>query len=142
MKDRVFFDSNIFVYSVDGKNPEKMKIAQNLISNASSEGTAIISTQNLQEFYNATTKKLNRDKNDAKLDVEDFSEMFPVVQINVPLITKAVDLQIRYQLSFYDALIVATASKENCVICYSEDLNNGQIYDGVKIVNPFQPMLR
>lgn len=137
MNDKIFFDSNIFVYSVDGENPEKMKIAQNLISEASNEGNAIISTQNLQEFYNATTKKLKRDKNDAKLDVEDFAEMFPVVQINVPLITKAVDLQVRYQLSFYDALIIATASKENCVICYSEDLSNGQIYDGVKIVNPF-----
>lgn len=137
MNDKIFFDSNIYIYSVDNNNPEKMKIAQNLISDASNEGNAIISTQNLQEFYNATTKKLNRDKNEAKLDIEDFAQMFPVVQINVPLITKAVDLQVRYQLSFYDALIVATASKENCVICYSEDLNNGQIYDGVKIVNPF-----
>lgn len=64
MNDKIFFDSNIFVYSVDSKNPEKMKVAQNLISEASNEGNAIISTQNLQEFYNATTKKLLRDKND------------------------------------------------------------------------------
>lgn len=137
MKDKVFFDSNIFVYGSDTTCPEKMKTAQTLIASVAEEGNGVISTQNLQEFYNASTKKLHRNKNDVKENVEQFAQIFPVVQINVPLITKAVDLQIRYQLSFYDALIVATASKENCVICYSEDLNNGQIYDGVKIVNPF-----
>ena len=137
MKDKVFFDSNIFVYYADQRYPEKMNIAQNLINSVFREGNGVISTQNLQEFYNASTKKLHRDKSEVRRNVEDFAEIFPVVQINVPLITKAVDLQVRYQLSFYDALIIATASKENCVICYSEDLSNGQIYDGVKIVNPF-----
>lgn len=137
MTDKVFFDSNIFVYGSDKACPDKMKIARNLIASVAEKGNGVISTQNLQEFYNASTKKLRRDKNEVKENVEQIAELFPVVQINVPLITKAVDLQIRYQLSFYDALIVATASKENCVICYSEDLNNGQIYDGVKIINPF-----
>lgn len=64
MKDKVFFDSNIFVYYVDERDPEKMDIAQNLINSVCREGNGVVSTQNLQEFYNASTKKLHRDKNE------------------------------------------------------------------------------
>ena len=137
MKDKVFFDSNIFVYTGDASNPEKSEIAKKLIENVANEGNGVISTQNLQEFYNASTKKLHRDKNNVKLDIEDYSSIFPVVQVSIPIILKAIDIQIKYQLGFYDSLILSTASYENCVVCYSEDLSDGQIVDGVKVVNPF-----
>lgn len=136
-KNRVFFDSNIFVYAGDSSNPEKSKIAQKLIKTVANEGNGVISTQNLQEFYNASIRKLHRDKNAVKLDVEDYSSIFPVTQISIPIILKAIDIQIKYQLGFYDSLILSTASYENCVVCYSEDLSNGQIVEGVKVINPF-----
>ncbi|MCQ2241697.1 PIN domain-containing protein [Treponema sp.] len=135
--NKVFFDSNIFVYTGDSSNPEKSEIAKKLLESVANEGNGIISTQNLQEFYNASTKKLHRDKNTVKLDIEDYSSIFPVVQVSIPIILKAIDIQIKYQLGFYDSLIISTASYENCVVCYSEDLTDGQIVDGVKVINPF-----
>lgn len=137
VNDKVFFDSNIFVYSVDNDEPSKKSIAQKLLSNAAKNKKAIISTQNLQEFYNAVTKKHRKTKKDAKLDVENFAHSFPIQQITPSIIFKAIDIQIKNKLSFYDSLIISTASKNGCVVCYSEDLNAGQIIEGVKVINPF-----
>lgn len=135
--NKVFFDSNIFIYSVDKDEPEKQKISKELLSKAMKNGNGIISTQNLQEYYNATTRKFKREKDEAKQDVQAFSEAFPVQEITPSIIIKAIDIQIKNTLSFYDSLIISTASKNGCVVCYSEDLNNGQVIDGVKVVNPF-----
>lgn len=135
--NKVFFDSNIFVYSVDNDEPSKKAIAQQLLSEAAIAKRGIISTQNLQEFYSAVTRKHRKTKEDAKLDVETFSKAFPVQQITPAIILKAIDIQIKNAVSFYDSLIISTASRSGCVVCYSEDFNAGQIIDGVKVINPF-----
>lgn len=135
--NKVFFDSNIFVYTMDDNDPRKKMIATNLIKDYENSDKVVISTQNLQEFYNVSTKKLHIEKNIAKSAVDYLSKSFPVVQVSIPIILKAIDIQIKYQLGFYDSLILSTASFENCVVCYSEDLSDGQIVDGVKVVNPF-----
>jgi len=135
--NKVFFDSNILIYSIDKDEPEKQQIAKNLLSFAVEKENGVISTQNLQEFYNASTKKIKRTKEDAKLDVEVFASTFPVVQISPSIIIKAIEIQIKNTLSFYDSLIISAASNSGCVVCYSEDLNNGQIINGVKVINPF-----
>lgn len=136
-KDKVFFDSNIFVYTMDNNDPQKKEIASNLIKEYENSDKVVISTQNLQEFYSASTKKLRIEKNVVKSAVDYLSKSFPVVQVSIPIILKAIDIQIKYQLGFYDSLILSTASYENCVVCYSEDLTDGQIVDGVKVINPF-----
>lgn len=137
MKDKVFFDSNIFIYTMDNNDPQKKEIATNLINEYKDSKKVIISTQNLQEFYNASTRKLHIEKNTVKSAVDYLSKSFPVTQVSIPIILKAIDIQIKYQLGFYDSLILSTASYENCVVCYSEDLSNGQIVEGVKVINPF-----
>lgn len=137
MTDKIFFDSNIFVYAMDNNEPRKKQIASKLIKEYKNSNSVIISTQNLQEFYNASTKKLHIEKNIVKSAVDYLSKSFPVVQISIPIILKAIDIQIKYQLGFYDSLIISTASYENCVVCYSEDFSNGQIVEGVKVINPF-----
>ncbi len=63
--------------------------------------------------------------------------IFEVVQISPELIEKAVDRSVLSQLSFWDALIVAASAASGCTTIYSEDLNAGQLIDGVRIVNPF-----
>ena len=134
---KVFFDTNILVYSADAKNPKKQLIAASLLEKASIEKTGLISTQSLQEFYNAATKKLKLTKQAAKEYVELFSKQFPVKEISIPLILNAVDISIKHKLSFWDSLIISTANETGCVVVYSEDMNNGQIIDGTKILNPF-----
>lgn len=137
VNNKVFFDSNIYVYTWDEKDLRKKDIARNLIKNHMEDKTAIISTQNLQEFYNASTKHLGVDKEKAKEAVDYLSQAFPVIQITPSIIIKAIEIQIRNTLSFYDSLIISSASKNGCVVCYSEDMNNGQIIEGVKVINPF-----
>ena len=66
-----------------------------------------------------------------------FTELFPVVQISIPLILGAIDISIKDDLSFWDSLILSAANDTECIVVYSEDLNNGQIIGGTKILNPF-----
>lgn len=72
----------------------------------------------------------------AKRVVQSFT-IFEVVQISPALIEQATDRSVLSQLSFWDALIVAASASSGCTIIYSEDLNAGQLIDGVRIVNPF-----
>ncbi len=136
-KTKVFFDSNILIYFADGADPQKQQIAEKLIKNAVINDNGVISTQSLQEFFAATTRKLMCSKEKAKDYLEIFKDSFAVEQISVTHILKAVDICIKNQFSFWDSLILAAATQSGCVICYSEDLTNGQIVEGVKVVNPF-----
>ena len=134
---KVFFDSNILVYFVDEKDPKKQIIAKNLIAEAVQNQNGMLSTQSLQEFYNVVTKKLNCPKEDARKLVKMFSELFPVTKVSVSLIMDAIDISIKNDLSFWDSLILSAATDTGCIIVYSEDMNNGQIISGAKILNPF-----
>lgn len=139
MKDtnKVFFDSNVLIYTVDDKDLKKQQIAVELITNSIKNENGIISTQSLQEFYNATTRKLLCTSKDAKYYAENFANSFEVHKISPEMIFNAIDISINNKISFWDSLIVSAAQDSGCVIVYSEDLNDGQIINGVKILNPF-----
>lgn len=134
---KVFFDTNILVYSADNKDLRKKEIASRLINDAINSGTGVISTQCLQEFFNVAQKKLNISNQAAKEYVEFFADNFPVVEISVPLILSAVDISIKNQFSFWDSLILSAANGTGCATVYSEDLSDQQIVAGAKIQNPF-----
>ena len=134
---KVFFDTNILIYSIDERYPKKKEIASKILNDASISKTGVISTQSLQEFYNAATKKLNLSKQAAKEYVNLFSKQFPVTQISVSLILNAINISIKNNLSFWDSLIVSAANDTGCVIVFSEDMNHGQIIGGAKVLNPF-----
>ena len=134
---KVFFDSNILVYSVDERDSLKQKIAIDLINKAIQNKIGAISTQSLQEFFSVTTKKLNVSKEVAKEYLDFFVDNFPVTQVTLSNIYKAIDISIQTQFSFWDSLIVSAAHSSGCVIVYSEDMNHNQLVNGVKIINPF-----
>lgn len=136
-EDKVFFDTNILVYSADNKDLRKKEIASKLISDAINSGNGVISTQCLQEFFNVAQKKLNISNQAAKEYVEFFADNIPVVEISVPLILSAVDISIKSQFSFWDSLILSAAGDTGCATVYSEDLNDQQIVGGARIQNPF-----
>jgi len=135
--NKVFFDSNILVYFADNRDERKQKIADQLVKNAIQNQNGMISTQSLQEFYNATTRKLLCTPEKAKDYAQIFSESFGVKQVDTELIFNAIDISIKNQLSFWDSLIVSAAQDSGCIAVYSEDLNDGQIIEGVKVLNPF-----
>lgn len=138
MKDRVFLDSNILLYFFDKLDVRKQKTAEALVSSLVKSKKGQISTQTLQEYFNVVTKKLKCDKLKAKDAVEYYATAFPLHINTVKDILAAITISIKNQLSFYDSLIIAAAKAEGCGTVYSEDLNDGQEVDGVKIVNPFR----
>lgn len=134
---KVFFDTNILVYTVDKKDREKTQTSRDIMRSVTQDHSPVLSTQIVQEFYNATTSKLKIDKIVAKNLVHNFRNM-EIVVIDLIMIEQAIDISILFQLSFWDSLVVAAAEQANCSYLISEDLNSGQRIRGIEIVNPFE----
>lgn len=137
MKNKFFIDTNILIYSIDKFDKSKQKKARALLKEIAVSDTGVISTQVLQEFYVAATKKLNAAPLIVKEIINGF-EKFEVVQITVEIIKDAMDVSLLNKISYWDALIIASAETAKCTALITEDLIAGQIIRGVKIINPFQ----
>jgi predicted nucleic acid-binding protein len=101
-------------------------------------GNGALSTQVLQELYLALRKKVSSPLSSAEAEqtLRDYFAWYVV--INTPeSILRAVKLESRYQISFWDALILQAAEVAQAEILYSEDLNHRQVYGSVRVVNPF-----
>ena len=133
---RSFFDTNLLVYADAADEPARQALAIQLIKTHRAEGTAVLSTQVLQEFVNVALRKL-------KLPVPLIRERlslyagFDLVPATPEIIEGALALHALRGTSFYDALILQAAIVSGCSVLYSEDLQDGALIGGVKIVNPF-----
>ena len=96
----------------------------------------MISLQVLQEYFTTVTGKLRMDPDLAKRRVESFAKM-NVVEPSICDILSAIDLHRLHRLSYWDAMIVHCAKQAGCRELLSEDMRQGQVIDGVRIVNPF-----
>lgn len=134
---KTFLDTNILIYSVDKADPSKQETAIGVIAEHASEQSGVISTQVLQEFYSAATRKLGIPPAVAKKHVQDF-QIFDIVQISPDMIERGIDASILYKISFWDGLIIAAACAANSTILLTEDLNDGQFIEGITVQNPFQ----
>lgn len=133
---RSFFDTNVLVYTDDGDAAEKRRRALDLIARARRGGTGVVSTQSLQEYFVAATRKLDVAATVARRKVELFARL-NLVLLDLSDVLAATDLHIVHGLSFWDALIIAAAKRAGCRVVYSEDLHAGASFEGVEIVNPF-----
>jgi predicted nucleic acid-binding protein len=136
MPDRVFLDANIFVYAQDTGAPDKQRKSREIITRLAESGDGVVSTQVMQEFLVAATRKLGVDPLAAKGVLKTFT-VFEIVQVSAALIHEAIDCSILNQLSFWDSLILAAAASAGCKTVLSENLNTGQNILGVKVQNPF-----
>jgi predicted nucleic acid-binding protein len=107
-----------------------------LLKKAAYEHSGVISTQVLQEFYVAATRKLDVDPILAKEMVNKFKN-YETVLITTEMIKDAIDSSILQRLSFWDSLILIAAQKALCEMIWTKDLNSGQIINGIKVFNPF-----
>lgn len=135
MSDRVFLDTNILLYAQDAAYPDRQRKSREIIARLADSGDGVISTQVMQEFFVAATRKLGVGPLAAKGVLKTFS-VFDIVQVSVSLIHEAIDCSILNPLSFWDSLILAAAASAGCSTVYSEDLAAGQIFLGVKVQNP------
>ena len=115
---------------------QKKAKAKELFSKLVIENNCMISTQVLQELFNVVTKKLKYSKEDAQKIIMSLMNL-DIHQVSTLDIQVAMKISSESQFTIYDSLIIAAAKAGNCKIVYSEDLNAGQVVEGVKIVNPF-----
>jgi predicted nucleic acid-binding protein len=137
MPGKVFLDTNILLYAQDADTPAKQQRSRNVVENLARSGDGVISTQVMQEFYVAATRKLGLPPLAAKAVLKTFA-VFEIVQVSPAVIQEAIDCSILNQLSFWDSLLLAAAAAAGCVTIYSEDLNAGQTVLGVRVENPLQ----
>ncbi len=132
-----FLDTNIVLYAFDDSEPRKQSIAQELLRKAV-RAECVISVQVLSEICNTILRKLVVSHPiDLLRVILDQLEPVPTVSPDERTVRRAVDCRERYGLHFYDGMIVAAAERAGCKKIWSEDLNTGQEYFGIKVENPF-----
>jgi predicted nucleic acid-binding protein len=134
--DRVFVDTNVLTYLFDHSEPKKQARAAGHLSAETRE--IFVSTQVLQELYVSLTKGRNpiATAELAERAVREASQ-YSVVHVDPALVFAGIEAARKHRLSFWDALIVRAAVQADCETLLTEDLNSGQIIDGVRIDNPF-----
>lgn len=136
MNVRAFLDTNVLVYAIEaGGHSAKARAAQAVLR----RDDLCLSTQVLGEFFRAVTSRrraspLTHDEAVAWVQLWKRLEVHPVTTSHVDL---ALELVGRFRVGYYDALILAAARRAGCGVVFSEDLNDGQAYGDVRVVNPF-----
>lgn len=140
MRDKFFIDTDIFVYSFDKNEPGKQEVAEYIIKQALKSSKGIVSNQVVQEFINVATRKFIKPLSfgDCRKYLSRVMEPLCEIYSDIELYGKSLDLMERLNYSFYDSLIIAAAQKAVCKIIYSEDMQDEQSIDSLKIVNPFK----
>jgi len=138
MPDRVFVDTNVLVYSRDASEPRKQNQAIVWMKHFWGTGNGRVSFQVLQEFYVTVTEKLRPglDPDQARSDVQALFAWRPI-PIETRVIQGAWPNQDRFRLSWWDSLIVAAAQIGDCRYLLTEDLQDGQEFGNLRVINPF-----
>ena len=136
MSVECFLDTNVLVYAVSSDKTELSRKTKALdLIDQTDFG---LSGQVLQELYVTLTRKIAQpiEPETAVALVEEL-RLFPTAWTDYPLIVSAIELSLRYGISYWDGAIVAAAQVLEAPILYTEDLNDGQEYGAVRVVNPF-----
>jgi predicted nucleic acid-binding protein len=138
MSDKSFVDTNILIYAHDEADKPKNARAVELLDRLWAERRGVLSTQVLQEFAVNLRKRMRQplDLDEVRRRLENFMQ-WEIVLNSPQSILQALEIEQRYQLSFWDAMIVQAAESGGCEVLYSEDLSRGQEYNGVLAINPF-----
>ncbi len=138
MSDKYFVDTNVLVYAYDRSAGRKHERAQALIEELWKSGSGVLSTQVLQEFCVNLRRKAGQPlpADAVRRLIQDYSS-WEIVVNTADSILQALDIEARYRISFWDALILQSAESSGATLVYSEDLASGQKYGSVRVVNPF-----
>ncbi len=137
-RQRSFVDTNVLVYAHDATAGQKRDRGRAILRELWETTEGCLSVQVLQEFFVALTRKVAQplDARTAAIAVSDLSR-WTTHAPGTDDVLGAIELHARAGISFWDAMIVHSAATLGCDILYSEDLNAGQRYDGVLVVDPF-----
>lgn len=139
MPDKFFVDTNILLYAHDRSAGVKHNRARQLLERLWTSGEGVLSTQVLQELCINLRRKIAR-----PLAVEETRQIIQdylswEIVVNTPASTlHALEIEVRYKISFWDALVLHAAESAGAAVVYSEDLSTGQKYGAVQVVNPLR----
>ena len=138
MSDNIFVDTNILVYSRDSSEAAKQARASEVLSELWKTETGRISVQVCNEYYVTVTQKLDPglSENEAWTDIESLLAWQPL-PLDERVLVKSRACQIKYQLSWWDSLVISAAFFSNCNTILSEDFSHGQEYFDIVVINPF-----
>ncbi|MDR2212036.1 MAG: PIN domain-containing protein [Pseudomonadales bacterium] len=136
MKERRFLDTNILIYTDDASAPTKQKQALRLLEEGWNSGALVLSTQVLQEYTVAASRKLGVPIAAVQRKVELLNAL-EILSVEHKDIVRAIELHRLYQYSFWDSLIIRMAQKASCNVLLSEDFQHGQRIGDLRIINPF-----
>ena len=139
MTARFFVDTNILIYAQDRSSGPKHDKARRLMEQLWDSGEGVVSTQVLQEFCSNVRHKSLRPPSgeELRLAIEDFL-MWQVVVNGPRSVLRALENEKRYQVSFWDGLILQAAELARAEVLYSEDFSDNRVYGTVRVVNPLK----
>ena len=139
MNDRIFLDTNVLMYAYDSSDPLKQKTAREILRSGLLSGSACVSAQVLGELFVVLTRKIPNPMTVAEATaVVQALGRLEVVETGFLAVNLALHILMKAEIAYWDALIVAVARAGGCATVFSEDLTDGQVFDGVTVVNPFR----
>lgn len=134
----VFVDTNVLVYARDASHPAKQQRAYAWMAHLWRDEAGRLSTQVLNEYYVTVTRKLDPGMSiaAARSDVRNLMAWQPL-PLTTAVIERAWAVEDRFSVSHWDALVVGAAQVGGCDLLLTEDLGDGQVFDGVRVVDPF-----
>jgi len=132
MKDNYFCDSNIFLYAFSKQDEDKQKLASNILLTE-----CTISIQVINEVSSNMIKKLKFDNVVISKFVASCYDKYKIINFEKEIFQKACSIRDKYNISYYDSLILSSAISARCNILYSEDMQHNQKIEDLTIINPF-----
>jgi predicted nucleic acid-binding protein len=132
-----FVDTNVLLYAVDGRVPEKQNRAAEWLDALSDKNLAVISPQVMNEFARSVLGKFRHIEVDRLLDHLEDIAAFCVAPTSAETAMQGVIIHHKYKLAFYDAVLISSALLAKCRVFLTEDLTHGQSFGPLQIVNPF-----
>ena len=136
MKGKTFIDTTIVVYANDSADPGKREKAIENMQEHIRGQTGVVSTQVLMEYCSVAVNELHQPIEAVEHQIKMLT-FLEVVSVSPDIIATGLRLMQAYSLSFWDAVVVASAQASNCRVLLSEDLNHNQLYGTVRVLNPF-----
>jgi predicted nucleic acid-binding protein len=139
MTARLLIDTNILIYALDPAEPEKRATSADLLRRTMANHTLVLSPQNLNECYKILTLRRRLVPSDAVRTYLTHLMPWCIAPLDAQTTRKAWAVQDEAGLAWWDALLVAAALMAGCKLFISEDMRDGQLISGMRIVNPFSP---
>ncbi|MBI2962029.1 MAG: PIN domain-containing protein [Betaproteobacteria bacterium] len=133
---RLSLDANVLIYGVDAGDASKHRTARRVITFAA-ERDCVLTLQALAEFYFVATRKGKLGAMQVKMQINELRSVFPMALPSSRTLGLAIDASEQHRIGFWDGMLIAVTHEAGVGILLTEDLQDGQVYQGVRCLNPF-----